>query len=717
MEAKRRFWTTLFLCLWLATLAADTSSPQAEVFAWPSKRVPLYSFESAERVGSLGQFPAPGWVSEVSYTAEERRSDTEAAMLLIDKQVHIGTDTVYSHFVRRLDGSEDEDDVPQALIEVRYFPQWQKIAWHTLVIKRRGRTFDRLGMAAFHQAPVIWNSTGHEHDAQTSIVAFMDDLKEGDILEYSYSIQGSLPALREHFVDSFALQYPYSVGRIFYRLVGDPGQYPYIREHHIARPTHGSQVNDTQTEWVWNDQHVTAYTPEPDAPSWHKPIPWIQISDFRDWADVAVWGHSLFALPEKPSRTVQNIAERIARSSDTPKQRVLAALHHVQEGLAQPEHLKEIPLHDPVEPTAVLRRGWGDQWDKAHLLCCILHQLDIEAHPALVSSWLKHRVATWHPSPQPFNHAIVQIRLDGNTYWVDPTIQYQGGDLELSRCSRYQHALVLLPQTRGLSSIHSSSPKHLVDVATTYVVSSKETPAQLLVTTTLRGEEADEMRRRLAHEGKGQILAQFQHTYGQVHGSLEPTSIGSVVDNREQGEIIFSEHYLLENPWEVTAGSKQKTLCIPALYLANNLPRLDDTTSTTPIGIEHPTSIRETVSIVLSDHKWKTSPQNHEWHCDALTLQTRQSVRGDTLVHATTYNTHEDHIDAEDIDEVRATLMGAQQVLFHHITVPAYIHRSRWKSLLAVGLVCCFAGGASLWLRRRHLGSPKGTYSSRDGEQ
>src|SRR5262249_6264414 len=48
------------------------------------------------------------------------------------------------------------------------------------------------------------------------------------------------------------------------------------------------------TEYVWNLQKVPAYIAENDEPAWHDDIPWVQVSEFESWEEVARWGAQLF---------------------------------------------------------------------------------------------------------------------------------------------------------------------------------------------------------------------------------------------------------------------------------------------------------------------------------------------------------------------------------------------------------------------------------------
>ena len=55
------------------------------------------------------------------------------------------------------------------------------------------------------------------------------------------------------------------------------------------------------------------------------------------------------------------------------------------------------------------------------LLVSMLDHLGIEAHPALVNTRLRKGLLKLLPAPTLFDHAVVSARIDGRTYWLDPT--------------------------------------------------------------------------------------------------------------------------------------------------------------------------------------------------------------------------------------------------------------------------------------------------------
>jgi hypothetical protein len=79
--------------------------------------------------------------------------------------------------------------------------------------------------------------------------------------------------------------------------------------------------------------------------------------------------------------------------------------------------------------------------------------MGIEAAPALVNSSDKSSLDSWQPTPFAFDHVIVRARINGRTYWLDPTISYQRGGLENYYDPPFERSLVLKAGTTELEKI------------------------------------------------------------------------------------------------------------------------------------------------------------------------------------------------------------------------------------------------------------------------
>ena len=56
--------------------------------------------------------------------------------------------------------------------------------------------------------------------------------------------------------------------------------------------------------------------------------------------------------------------------------------------------------------------------------------MGIDCTIALVNTSAGHVLDNYQPSPDAFDHAIVQARIGGRTFWLDPTIESQRGNVD-----------------------------------------------------------------------------------------------------------------------------------------------------------------------------------------------------------------------------------------------------------------------------------------------
>src|SRR5437868_7519986 len=99
------------------------------------------------------------------------------------------------------------------------------------------------------------------------------------------------------------------------------------------------------------------------------------------------------------------------------------------------------------------------------LLLTILKHMGFDSAIALVNTTAKHALDDWQPSPIAFDHAIVQTRLAGKTYWLDPTMDSQRGTLDQYYDPPYERALALREDSDSLERI----PTPKFDAPTTII--------------------------------------------------------------------------------------------------------------------------------------------------------------------------------------------------------------------------------------------------------
>ncbi len=122
--------------------------------------------------------------------------------------------------------------------------------------------------------------------------------------------------------------------------------------------------------------------------------------------------------------------------------------------------------------------------------------MNIPSRPVLLDATSQGLPQRMQPSPLAFNHAILQVSLNGKVWYLDPTRQGQHGTLaNMGQTYGDARVLVVDPASNQLAQIPPDNTQR-IDMARdeVFVLPQWDAPAQLTVTETWRGDNAESMR-------------------------------------------------------------------------------------------------------------------------------------------------------------------------------------------------------------------------------
>jgi hypothetical protein len=319
------------------------------------------------------------------------------------------------------------------------------------------------------------------------------------------------------------------------------------------------------TEFTWKLAGSPGWREEPFLPSWYQPYPWVQLSEFQKWSEVNRLALDLFtdSGPLSPELTRQ-INEW--KALPAPEDRTLAALRFVQDEIRNSAVDSGASGYKPAAPSAVFASRLGDSKDKTLLLVTMLRALGVEAWPTLVNTKLRQAVLNLHPSATVFDHALAQVNLEGRTYWLDPTAQYQRGPLALRSWPDYGCGLVVRPGVTGLTAI-APSPVTPATTVTEYLhlgvlttdsrvpvaVGSTVTntlDSELKVVTIARGPDAERLREKFATTPRDEIEDTSLKSYARFYPDIDRTAPLTYTDDEEQNQVEVDEVFTVRNLWK-----------------------------------------------------------------------------------------------------------------------------------------------------------------------
>jgi hypothetical protein len=285
---------------------------------------------------------APAWVKSADDHPSRSGSSFAAAQerryLLVDRQVHVGAANVerYTHLSWQIVDESDLQD--SSRIEMNFDPTFETVVIHSVTVWRGDEHFDRLDRSALRVAQREPNLEEQRYDGRKSALLFIRDLRVGDIVEWAYTVRGLDPTLDGKYVDTIQVGMPAPVLHMRTRVLLPANRHFDVSLHgpdptaEELRPER--QESAAGVELTWERRDVPAYRVEDGAPREYSALPFVQISEFTSWHDVAAGGMRLFRATSAPAPPiVRDWALAARRKHETASDFIQEATRFVQDAI------------------------------------------------------------------------------------------------------------------------------------------------------------------------------------------------------------------------------------------------------------------------------------------------------------------------------------------------------------------------------------------------
>lgn len=431
------------------------------------------------------------------------------------------------------------------------------------------------------------------------------DLRQGDELEISMTQFSAFPVLSGRFsgwllFNSFA---PWIETRV--RLLHPPSR-PVALKAFNAPPPGELHAADERTDLRWSALYQKRLPIEDLMPSWTVKSPCYQASEFPSWGSVA----QLFAphyedavLPQGVSAACAALAASHADAAALAVEWlrfVQGALRYFAMSLADGGLL-------PRDLETVWSRRYGDCKDAARFYVAGARSLGLDACAALVSTTHGLSLDDFIPSVQIFNHAIVRLRIAGNTYWLDPTMPSQGGSLQQLLTPHAGWALPLTAYTAALEALPSAEPVQIAHCEDRITLGPKlDSPARLTRRTDFNYWSADNIRHAIANHGSSKIAAQLldelRATYPRAVEILPP----AFEQNPGANQLVMRCEYEIAQPWSAPDNRKLRALPLLDTLTNKELARLQVSRRHSAILLGRPRRVTWRATVQMPRRWWGT---------------------------------------------------------------------------------------------------------------
>jgi transglutaminase-like putative cysteine protease len=594
--------------------------------------------------------PPSSWVKPQFFDRQSVLSRPEASIdqhwLLLERQINAATNETFFHYVRQIltvAGVQSGSD-----LKIDFNPSYQTLTLHWARLWRGTNHLERLDAGKVRVVRQERDLEDQILNGEQTAMLVMDDVRVGDIVDYAYSIKGVNPVFNGKFSTAVDVQLEEPVERLFTRVIWPAQRRFYPR-------TYGSSTQpvvvtkDNLNYCLWDLRQLPGYHLEDALPVWCDPQPWVQLTEFKTWAEVNQWALALF---QNSSPLSPELAQKIGEWKQLAGQeeQVLAVLRFVQDEIRYFGIEIGVSESKPADPATVFTRRFGDCKDKSLLFVTLLRSLGIEAYPVLVNTQARQTIQDWLPAADIFDHCIAAVRLDGQVWWLDPTAGYQRGSLAMHYLPNYGCGLVISPVTTALTAIPQTAGLPLTTTTEYFDLARNSGASDLKVVTVAEGRDADDLRATFASTKRTDIEKNYAHFYAESYPGTKLAAPIEIQDDELENRFQTTEFYTIDKAW-VKSDDDGKYRCdfYPFSIAAMN-KRPVDTQRQLPLAVDFPQHLilRTEITVPTS---WTYDKENKTIVDPAFTFQKQSSRVGNKLVLEYGYQSLSDFVPADRVDE------------------------------------------------------------------
>ncbi len=570
-------------------------APLRSILAWTVLAL-LSTLGFAQAADDVARGAPASWIEELPVPAPRadrlRQVEDGIYYLLLDDQVRPegGRETFYTRNVYKVTDRRGLEEA--ARFEIDFDPGREHVVLHHIRVLRGGAVQDRMAGADIQ---VLRREQGLDKgvfDGRKTVHVEIKDVQVGDVIDYAYSVETDVSFWPGEFFGRIKAIWSVPLEVMRYRLFWPANRPLTIRNRGIdIRPTRTRSGDDTVYDWRLVD--APPVHGEDGTPDWYPTWGEVDVSSMAHWGQVVNWALPLYAGKDTLPPELAARAAAIQRDFKTPEDRITEAMRLVEDDLRYVSLSIGAGSYTPRSPSEVFQSGFGDCKDKSQLLVALLRAMGIEAYVALTDMDDGPGLPDLAPAANVFDHAIVQVRLRGKSYWLDPTGSNEGGRFPHLAGLNYGFALPLAPGQARLERIARPEAPHVTfRTVERYTVGEGANPGlNLNVVTTYDADEADSIRSSIASKSQAQLETDYLKFYGDMYPGLVRAAPIRVADNRDANRIVITEAYRL-NPADLRRGKLLEKFEVKASSMGtyDKVPsghRLTPYVLTYPVNQEH----------------------------------------------------------------------------------------------------------------------------------
>jgi tetratricopeptide (TPR) repeat protein len=369
--------------------------------------------------------PPSAWVEQATIPSPPADASPGAIrVLLADNQSRLGVDGAEFYAENAVQIQSPVGLQALGNIAFSWNPETDVIVIHKVHIIRGGQVIDALDHGGTFT--VLRREQNLERamlDGRLTAALQPEGLQVGDIIDFALTVKRNDPVMQGHRGQVLLTSpRPLPITRFRVRILWPKDKA--MRWQDSGSPLTGRVTATAEgSEYLIDASDLAAVRPPAHAPARYNRKGLVAFSDFQDWSDVSALMAPLFvkAATIGADSPLKAEAAKIRAAYAAPKDRAAAALRLVQDKVRYLFLGMDEGGYVPAAADVTWSRLFGDCKAKTALLLALLHELGIEAEPAIVSTTNGDGMDAQLPLVTLFDHVIVRAVIDGKVYWLDGT--------------------------------------------------------------------------------------------------------------------------------------------------------------------------------------------------------------------------------------------------------------------------------------------------------
>jgi transglutaminase-like putative cysteine protease len=603
-----------------------------------------YFCSSAQKINIESE---PGWIKKFTFDNDAKTPPSGGFYyLLIDNQVNVTTSERYFHEAYKILNSEGMQDM--ADLSVDYDPSYQHLVFHKILVHRGKEKVSHLIPSQFKIIQREEEADRYLYDGSLTAVLNLRDVRIGDVIEYSYTKKGFNPIFEGNFSTQLHFDWGTPYEKYEYRILTPTTEKFYTQVKNGLPEPEIEKVGNI-TSYGWSMTNHSPLIKDDHVPEWYDPYRCVSLTNVESWDQIAKWSRKRYNVEGSDLKTLKQQIEG-KFSQTTKKQYAEEVIRFVQDEVRYLGFESGSNGYKPHSPLKVFAQRFGDCKDKSLLLCTLLKINGIESSPMLVNTTIRNKLGEILPSATAFDHCVVELRLGGKEFYIDPTINNQGGTLENISFPAYGKGLVINKDRDPLIDLPTGGNGSIQE-RETLEVSAVGEPALMSVETSYLGDEADYQRSRFSSSSIESVQKQFLSFYSDLYPTIQKIENLTFEDKRNENVFIIREKYKVTDFWKRSPEGGEEFYCeLYPLSLEHYFNISKFTQRTAPYSLTYPLTYDHRI-IAKMPAGWSVIHDSKVIDNPSYKYQYRVYADGQEAYMETQYATKSDFIHADEMQK------------------------------------------------------------------